>query len=142
MGEPHECPLSEVIVGVDGDPTWTTSAPYPRPSCNGSGGQGTIRKPPYIKEGQMSEKKGPFDAAIAVLKTELRECSPDEEDEFCDFIQSLTDNQYEKGLRIAIRVLEAAGKVDKVKLHLRCGSLIRLTPELDALLDALPEKEE
>ena len=60
----------------------------------------------------MSEKKGPFDAAIAVLKTELRECSPDEEDEFCDFIQSLTDNQYEKGLRIALCVLEAAGKVD------------------------------
>jgi len=59
----------------------------------------------------MSEKK-PFDAAIAVLKTELRECSPDEEDEFCDFIQSLTDNQYEKGLWIAIHVLEAAGKVD------------------------------
>jgi len=62
----------------------------------------------------VSEKK-PFDAAIAVLKTELRECSPDEEDEFCDFIQSLTDNQYEKGLRIAIRVLEAAEKVDKKK---------------------------
>ena len=89
----------------------------------------------------MSEKKGPFDAAIAVLKTELQECSPDEEDEFCDFIQSLTDNQYEKGLRIALRVLEAAGKVNKAKLHLRCGSLIRLTPELDALLESLPEKE-
>jgi len=60
----------------------------------------------------MSEKK-PFDVAIAVLKTELQECSPDEEDEFCDFIQSLTDNQYEKGLWIAIHVLEAAGKVEK-----------------------------
>ena len=64
----------------------------------------------------MSEKNGPFEAAIAVLKTELQECSPDEEDEFCDFIQSLTDNQYEKGLRIAIRVLEVAGKVDGKQL--------------------------
>jgi hypothetical protein len=102
----------------------------------------------------MSEKKGPFDAAIAVLKTELRECSPDEEDEFCDFIQSLTDNQYEKGLRIAIRVLEAAGKVDKVKaldgmetlrammsreLLMNTGPTFQL---VHALLESLPDKEQ
>ena len=98
----------------------------------------------------MSKKK-PFDAAIAVLKTELRECSPDEEDEFCDFIQSLTDNQYEKGLRIAIRVLEAAGKiVDRRNEVLEC--LNAITPSNDGrinyiynsvrgLLESLPEKE-
>jgi len=98
----------------------------------------------------MSKKK-PFDAAIAVLKTELRECSPDEEDEFCDFIQSLTDNQYEKGLRIAIHVLEAAGKiVDRRNEVLEC--LNAITPSNDGrinyiynsvrgLLESLPEKE-
>jgi len=102
----------------------------------------------------MSEKKGPFDAAIAVLKTELRECSPDEEDELCDFIQSLTDNQYEKGLRIAIRVLEVAGKVDKKtcldemddcyysKSLNPWGTEARILGEIRALLEALPDKEE
>ena len=110
----------------------------------------------------MSEKKGPFDAAIAVLKTELRECSPDEEDEFYDFIQSLTDNQYEKGLRIAIRVLEAAGKVDKVHCLDKLDFLRRMagedkfgfvrysedglaifpTAQIRALLEFLPDKEQ
>jgi hypothetical protein len=109
----------------------------------------------------MSEKK-PFDAAIAVLKTELRECSPDEEDEFCDFIQSLTDNQYEKGLRIAIRVLEAAGKVDKAHSLDKLDFLRRMagedragfvryredglaifpTAQIRALLETLPDKEQ
>ena len=108
----------------------------------------------------MSEKK-PFDAAIAVLKTELRECSPDEEDEFCDFIQSLTDNQYEKGLRIALRVLEAVGKVDRAHCLDRLDFLRRMagedkfgfvryredglaifpTAQIRALLESLPEKE-
>ena len=96
----------------------------------------------------MSEKK-PFDVAIAVLKTELQECSPDEEDEFCDFIQSLTDNQYEKGLWIAIHVLEAAGKVDKeggLKFIHACGYPIFPYPknarQIRALLKSLPEPEQ
>ena len=100
----------------------------------------------------MSEKKGPFDAAIAVLKTELRECSPDEEDELCDFIQSLTDNQYEKGLWIAIHVLEAAGKVEKAKLMVYLNHAIdwkendsygpgsaKEDRQLRALLESLPD---
>ena len=102
MSEPHECPLSEVIVGVDGDPTWTTAAPYPRPSCNGSGGQGKIRKPPHIKEGQMSEKKGPFDAAIKILRDST--------------IRLRAFNIEPNDINFAIRVLIAAGKVDGKQL--------------------------
>jgi len=79
----------------------------------------------------MSEKKGPFDAAIDILMGD----SNWDRDEGGNIVP--TDN-----VAPAIRVLEAAGRVDKVKLHLRCGSLIRLTPELDALLESLPEKEE
>ena len=113
----------------------------------------------------MSEKK-PFDVAIAVLKTELQECSPDEEDEFCDFIQSLTDNQYEKGLRIALRVLKAAGKVNKTRAIQGLKNMENIgdffpnewsvplgfeellsqnkesAKEIRALLESLPDKEE
>ena len=115
MGEPHECPLSEVIVGVDGDPTWTTSAPYPRPSCNGSGGQGKIRKPPHIKESQMSEKKGPFDATINPLTNRLNSRGEGSEGE---------------ELRQVVRVLIVAGKVDKS------------VKKICAVLESLPDKEQ
>ena len=85
---------------------------------------------------EMSEKKGLFDRVIVWIKQKLESLEEENQrygtDDFASWI-----NEY----RAAIRVLEAAGKVDKVKLHLRCGSLIRLTPELDALLESLPEKE-
>ena len=147
MSEPHECPLSEVIVGVDGDPTWTTSAPYPRPSCNGNGGQGTIRKPPHIKEGQMSEKKGPFDAAIGMLRGKGIRLFPPTE------------------VQAAIRVLEAAGKIIEGKewavhefdnlvrsahdgyfpgdkeFHCRCHCR-KLIKRFRALLESLPDEEQ
>jgi len=100
----------------------------------------------------MSEK-GPFDAAIAVLKTEL-DCSPEEEDEACNFIHSLTDGQYEGGIRAGLRVLEVAGKVDKeysLNYMGQVGKYFTFEPaELDAdiyvgiraLLESLPEKED
>jgi len=150
MSEPHECPLSEVIVGVDGDPTWTTSAPYPRPSCNGSGGQGKIRKPPHIKESQMSEK-GPFDAAISILEVDAKGVFyPDNIKESCEQ---------------AIRVLEAAGKIIEGKewavhefdnlvrsahdgyfpgdkeFHCRCHCR-KLIKRFRALLESLPDEEQ
>ena len=150
MSEPHECPLSEVIVGVDGDPTWTTAAPYPRPSCNGSGGQGKIRKPPHIKEGQMSEKK-PFDAVIGLLRELLK-----------DELKILVPSDHPK-LEVAIRILkdwpkwepliEAARKVDKKtcldemddcyysKSLNPWGTEARILGEIRALLEALPDKE-
>ena len=98
----------------------------------------------------MSEK-GPFDAAIAVLKTEL-DCSPEEEDETCNFIHSLTDGQYEGGIRAGLRVLEAAGKVDKAKLMVYLNHAIdwkendsygpgsaKEDRQLRALLESLPD---
>jgi len=95
----------------------------------------------------MSEKKGPFDDFIVAANETLISA-----EQFAgSMIPLLRATTKLGGISIAIRVLEewpkwkplieAAGRVDKVKLHLRCGSLIRLTPELDALLESLPEKE-
>jgi len=83
----------------------------------------------------MSEKK-PFDAAIKYLRQRLLGFPK-------RGLWSISDEYKQECLDMeaAIHFLEAAGKVNKAKLHLRCGSLIRLTPELDALLESLPEKE-
>ena len=72
----------------------------------------------------MSEKKGPFDAALIYLP-DIDEC------------------------RSAIRLLEAAGRVDKeggLKFIHACGYPIFPYPknarQIRALLEALPDKEE
>jgi len=72
----------------------------------------------------VSEKKGPFDAALIYLP-DIDEC------------------------RSAIRLLEAAGRVDKeggLKFIHACGYPIFPYPknarQIRALLEALPEKEE
>ena len=100
----------------------------------------------------MSEKKRPFGAAIAVLKTEL-DCSPEEEDEAYNFIHSLTYAQYDEGVRAGLRVLETAGEVDKecakwVLCHITDIALGRHHEEWEAfygqiraLLESLPGKE-
>ena len=67
-------------------------------------------------EGQVSKKKGPFDATIKELEENvfavtnfLQGC--DENNHFPEFIVSQKKRLLE--LQLAIRVLEAAGKVDK-----------------------------
>ena len=84
----------------------------------------------------MSEKKGPFDAVIGVL-----------------WIMRGAD--YLNGTRefaFAIRVLEAAGKIDKNKALSRIGEVYdyqialgavrdEVWGEIRALLESLPEKE-
>jgi len=96
----------------------------------------------------MSEK-GLFDAAIAVLKTEL-DCSPEEEDEAYNFIHSLTYAQYDEGVRAGLRVLEAAGKVKDPRAtklafltiidEARIDEENQFVCDIRALLEALPER--
>jgi hypothetical protein len=88
------------------------------------------------QEGQMSEKKGPFNAAIATL-----------ENNRCAF-----NKKAQVEITNAIRVLEAAGKVDRanalesLKDAIENGeggteNYIRGLVESRALLESLPEKE-
>jgi len=99
----------------------------------------------------MSEKR-PFDAAIKELEENvfavtnfLQGC--DENNHFPEFIVSQKKRLLE--LQLAIRVLEAAGKVDKeggLKFIHACGYPIFPYPknarQIRALLEALPDKEE
>jgi hypothetical protein len=92
-------------------------------------------------EEYMSEAKGSFNSAIGVLQKELRYW-PDWRERF-DSCQA------------AIRVLEAAGKVDKERLadgleelwgvymdeRGTYGDMKKIVGDLDALLEALPDKE-
>ena len=103
----------------------------------------------------MSEKHGPFDAAIKELEENvfavtnfLRGC--DENNHFPEFIVSQKKRLLE--LQLAIRVLEAAGKiVDRRNEVLEC--LNAITPSNDGrvnyiynsvrgLLESLPERGE
>jgi len=86
----------------------------------------------------MSEKNGSFDEALRIIEKEADMLSP----------YSLRGDDRES-LYQAIRVLEAAGKVDKeggLKFIHACGYPIFPYPknarQIRALLEALPDKEE
>ena len=87
----------------------------------------------FFKGGKMSEKKGSFNSAIGVLQKELRYW-PDWRERF-DSCQA------------AIRVLEAAGKVDRVgalKFIHASGYPVFPYPknmrQIRALIESLPER--
>jgi len=90
----------------------------------------------------MSEKKGPFDAARRILS------------DYADYGVGTIGEVKGRSCEAAIRVLEAAGKVDKKtcldemddcyysKSLNPWGTEARILGEIRALLEALPEKEE
>jgi len=102
----------------------------------------------YCESCHVSEKKGPFDGAIKAIEKQIEWIEQD-----YSFPRHPDDRKNEIiSLRVAIRVIEAARKVDKQKTR-RClmGLLLGTMKSsecqdvfgiLDALLECLPEKEE
>jgi len=102
-----------------------------------------------IKEGQMSEKKGLFDDFMVAANEALISA-----EQFAgSMIPLLRATTKLGGISIAIRILEAAGKVDGKKdleefqrFMCRWGGMISSEQEsyerIRALLESLPNKEE
>jgi hypothetical protein len=91
----------------------------------------------------MSEKQGPFDAAIKSLRTNI---------DLVVLHDFFTEPENIISYRAAIRVLEAAGKTDRNKALSRIGEVYdyqialgvvrdEVWGQVRALIDALPEKD-
>jgi hypothetical protein len=93
----------------------------------------------YCEDCHVSKKKGPFDAAIELLREKLAALKT------VTFFPQDVIEPTEKSIEAAIRVLEAAGKVDKATLISHLSRLEKdagaISPGIRALIESLPERE-